>query len=212
MKTNKTISFIYDLDGTLLDSYDVILSGIHAVCDKYGFPYDEEAIKKEIITYSVNHFLERIAREHNIPFDEMKDGCSIVTRGNVDKIKAMPHAKELLEELHSRGVKNFVFTHRGVTTEKVLCNVGLYDYFTEIITSQSGFKRKPEPDALLYLVDKYHLDPSNTYYVGDRSIDIEAASNAGIKSILFLPPDNCTLPSGKETYIIKDLLDIRNII
>ena len=208
---NKNISFIYDLDGTLLDSYDVILSGIQAVCDKYGFPYDEKEIRKEIITYSVNHFLERIGREHNIPFETMKNGCSLVTRSNVDKIKVMRHAKELLEELHRRGVKNYVFTHRGVTTEKVLRNVGLYDYFIEIITSQSGFKRKPEPDALLYLVDKYHLNPNDTYYVGDRSIDIEAAYNANIKSILYLNEDNCTVPSGKETYIVKDLLEILNI-
>lgn len=203
---------IWDLDGTLLDSYEVILSGLYAVCQDYHFPYDEKKIKKQIIDYSVNHYLEELAESSGISFIKMKDRCSEVTRKNNKYIKLMPHAKELLNKLKELGIDNYVFTHRGVSTEEVLKNTGIHDYFVEIITSLSGYKRKPEPEALLYLLNKYHLDPNNTYYVGDRNIDMIAANNAHIKSILYLPDNNVATPTGKETHIIKDLLEILDII
>ena len=59
-------------------------------------------------------------------------------------------------------------------------------FFTEILTSQSGFSRKPSPEAATYLIDKYELDSRNTYYIGDRILDVEFAQNSGIQSINFL--------------------------
>lgn len=59
-------------------------------------------------------------------------------------------------------------------------------YFTEILTSQSGFERKPSPEAANYLLDKYQLDFEKTYYIGDRTLDVEFAQNSGIQSINFL--------------------------
>ena len=68
----------------------------------------------------------------------------------------------------------------------ILRDLGLDVYFTEILTSQSGFARKPSPEAATYLIDKYHLDPEQTYYIGDRTLDIDFAQNSGIQSINFL--------------------------
>ena len=65
-------------------------------------------------------------------------------------------------------------------------DLGLDSYFTEILTSQSGFARKPSPEAATYLISKYHLKPDRTFYIGDRSLDIEFAQNSGIQSINFM--------------------------
>ena len=56
----------------------------------------------------------------------------------------------------------------------------------KFLTNQSGFSRKPSPEAAIYLLDKYELDPQQTYYIGDRTLDIEFAQNSGIQSINFL--------------------------
>ena len=42
------------------------------------------------------------------------------------------------------------------------------------------------PEGVDYLVDKYQLDRSETYYIGDRTLDVDLADNAGIGSINFL--------------------------
>ena len=57
-------------------------------------------------------------------------------------------------------------------------------YFIEVVDEANvNFVRKPDTDSIDYLVNKYHLDKENTYYIGDREIDISAAKNANIKSI-----------------------------
>ena len=74
----------------------------------------------------------------------------------------------------------------------ILRDLGLDVYFTDILTSQSGFARKPSPEAATYLISKYHLKPDRTYYIGDRTLDIEFAQNSGIQSINFLgTPVDC---------------------
>ena len=124
----------------------------------------------------------------------------------------MKHAKEILEYLKSSGVNNYVYTHRGITTDTVLKNIDLYDYFIDFVTSLDDFKRKPDPEGLEYLINKYHLDKNHAYYVGDRKLDIECASNASIKSIMFIKPYSPGKPTGKEDYVIRDLLEIKEII
>ena len=209
---NKEISIIWDLDGTLLDSYKVIISGLCNVCKEYGFSYDKNELRKEVIATSVNDAIKRIIDGSDVPFDTFKNRCSSVNSKNNYKIKAMKHASKTLKILETKGINNYVFTHRGKSTEFVLKNVKLYDYFIEIVSSLNGFNRKPDPGALDYLINKYKMDKDNTYYVGDRVIDIECASNAGIKSILYLGNNNNTLPTGKETYVVHDLLEITKLL
>ena len=99
-------------------------------------------------------------------------------------------------------------THRGASCLAILRQTGLLPYFTEVVTALDGFPRKPDPAAILYLLEKYHLSPAASFYVGDRSLDVEAANNAGIGSILFLDPSSPISATGHETYVVKDLLEI----
>ena len=202
------ISLIWDLDGTLLDSYDVIVSSLYKVCQEYNIDLSYEYIKTNAIKYSVSYIINKIVSEKNISFDSIKNRYSEISELNNDKIIPMKHSIELLDKLKQNGVDNYVFTHRGLSTDFVLNNIKMKDYFIEIVSSKSGFNRKPSPDALNYLIDKYNLDRNNTYYVGDRTLDIECAFNANLKSILYLPDGGITTPTGKETYIVSDLIDI----
>ena len=205
-------AFIWDLDGTLLDSYEIIINSLYQIYKEKGFEIDKREIYKDAINESVSYFIKRMETTLGVPFQDLKDRYTNITHEQVLSIKAMKHAKEILEYLNSVGVHNYVYTHRGVTTEVVLSNIGLISYFDDIVTSLDNFKRKPDPEGLNYLINKYHLDKNHTYYVGDRKLDIECASNASIKSIMFIKPDGPGKPTGKEDYIIKDLLDIKDII
>ena len=206
------IAFIWDLDGTLIDSYEIIVDSLYQIYKEKGFDIDKQEILRDCINESVSYFITKMETRFGVPFDDLKDRYSVISHNAKDKIKAMTHAKEILKFIKDNHIPNYVFTHRGVTTESVLKNIGIYEYFDEIVNSQHGFKRKPDPDAINYLVDKYHLDRNNTYYVGDRPMDIRCANNAHIKSIMFIPPQSVAIPTGQETYVIQDLLQIKEII
>ena len=55
-------TFIWDLDGTLLDSYEAILAGIQETYEQFGLPFDRKEVRKYILRYSVKDLLVRDAR------------------------------------------------------------------------------------------------------------------------------------------------------
>ncbi|MBR3136421.1 MAG: HAD-IA family hydrolase [Clostridia bacterium] len=201
-------AFIWDLDGTLLDSYGVIVSGTVDACLSFGLAVKKEEAHRQAIQHSVNWYLQTVSRDFGLPFEEVQARYSEISGQRKGDIHLLPYARAVLDGLKEQGVCHFVYTHRGKTTDAVLKNLGLNDCFTEIVTSQNGFSRKPVPDAILYLMDKYGLAPETTFYVGDRTIDMDCARNAGIRGILFLPEGNYCVPNGAESRIIRDLRDL----
>ena len=208
----KNTAFIWDLDGTLLDSYGIIVSSLHQTYQEFGLELDKREINKELITFSLGVYLAKIEKEKGIPSEPVKERFSEINNSQAMLTKPVRHASEILTYLQSRNIPNYVFTHKGSITKAVLQNLKLYDFFEEIVTGKDGFPKKPDPAALNYLIQKHGLDKNNAFYVGDRTLDIACANNAGIKSIFYIPDDSYAVPNGKETYIVKDLLDIRNIV
>ena len=179
-------AFIWDLDGTLLDSYEAILSGIEETFGQFSIPYDKEKVRDFILKYSVQDLLEQVAEERNLDAEVLNQVRAQSLAEKNAQVVLMPGAREVLAWADQAGILQFVYTHKGDNAFTILENLGLARYFTEILTNQSGFARKPSPEAAIYLLDKYGLDPQQTYYIGDRTLDIEFAQNSGIQSINFL--------------------------
>ena len=185
-------AFIWDLDGTLLDSYEAILSGIEETYAQFSIPYNKEEVRAFILKYSVQDLLEQVAVEKGLDPAKLNQARAQSLAEKNAQVVLMPGAREVLAWADKQGIQQFVYTHKGDNTFAILRELGLASYFTEILTSQSGFKRKPNPEAATYLISKYHLKPDRTYYIGDRTLDVEFAQNSGIQSINFLEtPVDC---------------------
>ena len=179
-------AFIWDLDGTLLDSYEAILSGIEETFAQFSIPYDKEQVREFILKFSVQDLLEQVAEERNLDVEVLNQVRAQSLAEKNAQVVLMPGAREMLAWADQAGIQNFVYTHKGDNALTILRDLGLESYFTEILTSQSGFARKPSPEAANYLLGKYQLDSENTYYIGDRTLDVEFAQNSGIQSLNFL--------------------------
>ena len=179
-------AFIWDLDGTLLDSYEAILSGIEETFGQFSIPYDKEKVRDFILKYSVQDLLEQVAEERNLDAKVLNQIRAQSLAEKNAQVVLMPGAREVLAWADEAGILQFVYTHKGDNAFTILRDLGLESYFTEILTSQSGFSRKPSPEVATYLLDKYELNPRTTYYIGDRTLDVEFAQNSGIQSINFL--------------------------
>ena len=179
-------AFIWDLDGTLLDSYEAILSGIEETFGQFSIPYDKESVREFILKYSVQDLLGQVAEERNLDAEVLNQVRAQSLAEKNAQVVLMLGAREVLAWADEAGIQQFVYTHKGDNAFTILGDLGLEFYFTEILTNQSGFARKPSPEATTYLLDKYELDPRTTYYIGDRTLDVEFAQNSGIQSINFL--------------------------
>ena len=179
-------AFIWDLDGTLLDSYEAILAGIEETYRQFSLPYNKKEVRAFILKYSVQDLLEQVAKERGLDVGLLNQVRAQSLAEKNAQVVLMLGAREVLAWADQQGIQQFVYTHKGDNAFTILRDLGFDSYFTEILTSQSGFARKPSPEAATYLINKYHLNPDRTYYIGDRILDIEFAQNSGIQSINFL--------------------------
>ncbi|WP_449457531.1 HAD-IA family hydrolase [Streptococcus suis] len=201
-----TPTFIWDLDGTLLDSYEAILAGIQETYEQYELPFNREEVRKYILRYSVKELLVRDADKYGLDSDELNCVRATSLKEKNTQIPLMTGAAEILDWTAQQGIQNFVYTHKSDNAFQVLEELGIAHHFTEILTSDSGFSRKPSPEALLFLIDKYGLEKEHTYYIGDRRLDVETAINAGIHSI------NLQIDGVEQNWKIVSLLDIKQIL
>ena len=195
-------AFIWDLDGTLLDSYEAILSGIEETFGQFSIPYDKEKVRDFILKYSVQDLLEQVAEERNLDAKVLNQVRAQSLAEKNTQVVLMPGAREVLAWASETGIQQFVYTHKGDNALTILRDLGLEFYFTEILTSQSGFARKPNPEVANYLLDKYQLGPDNTYYIGDRTLDVEFAQNSGIQSINFL---ESSFEGNQKIQVLADI-------
>ena len=200
------MAYIWDLDGTLIDSYPGIMESLLNVLDYYHIKLEKDYVYNYIMQNSVSDFLSFISKEYSLDLDLVRKKnreFEIKTEKNVELISG---ALETLKGIKERGDLNFLYTHKGEATKDILKNLGIFEYFTLVLTSENNFKRKPDPEAINYIIDKYSLKRSDTYYVGDRPLDILCAKNANINGILFLRSDSPI----KMDYpnLINDLIDL----
>ena len=195
-------AFIWDLDGTLLDSYEAILSGIEETYAQFSIPYNKEKVREFILKYSVQDLLVQVAEERKLDVEVLNQVRAQSLAEKNAQVVLMPGARDVLAWAEESGIQQFVYTHKGDNALTILRDLGLESYFTEILTNQSGFARKPSPEAAAYLIDEYQLNLDNTYYIGDRTLDVEFAQNSRIQSINFLES------SYESNHRIQALADI----
>lgn len=201
-------AYIWDLDGTLLDSYGSIVSSLVNVSLECHQRDSREEILKAVKQGSVSAYLRNLSDRTGIDNDFLYQRYREISHERMDEITLIPGAEKTLETLRRAGAKHFVYTHRGSSTGPLLDRLGLTAFFEEIVTFEYGFQPKPSGDGVRYLVERYGLDREETAYVGDRPLDIACALDAGVRAVLYLPEATCVQPTGKEDLIISSLEEL----
>lgn len=197
-----SITWIWDLDGTLVDSYPIMLQSLEKTYSYFGWEYQHEMVENKIKTESIQQLFKELSKRYQLDYHDILNHFKEELSKCENSIQLFPHAKEVLEWGKMQGILQLMYTHKGNSTYFLLQNLGIEKYFTEIITAADNKKRKPHPEVLHYFVERYNLNRQTTYYIGDRQLDEQAAKNAGIKSI------NLTQPSSDNNIFIRDLSEM----
>lgn len=191
---------IWDFDGTLFDTYPAVADVFVDVLSTYGI----SGAKAEILIYlhqSLGETFSFLSEKYSLESVELRRKF-IETEETMDASGSLPFpgASALLEKVIEKGGKNLIYTNRGNSIHNFLNHFGYTGYFTEIITREDGFGRKPKPDCILYFIDKYNFKKSELLMVGDRELDVLAAHNAGISSCYF-NSHNIPIDTTADIYI-----------
>ena len=204
----KVTDIIWDFDGTLFDTYPVMAEAFRISLKKVGI---EETVA-EILSYmkismstAVNHYIGKykINDDFYAHFEILNDKMQKET------VKPYAEIPAICKSIKENGGANYIFTHKDDSVYMYLEKYHLSEYFTESVTISSGFARKPSPDAILYLLDKYHIPKTDALMVGDRELDTLSANNAGISSCLF---DEFGINSCNHPLKIKNLSELYEIL
>lgn len=181
--------FFWDFDGTLFDTYPVIIETLRQGLREFGHDCDPaEAMKLMLDTIPAarNHYADLFS----ISRDALTEAYGRYREISVQELRAEPFEGicEVLDKIRAIGGKNYIFTHRKCSeTLAYLEKYGLKDHFQDVLGSESqGFAVKPAPDSLLYLMDKYGIEPSQAVMIGDRECDLGSGRAAGMRIAHFV--------------------------
>ena len=181
--------FIWDLDGTLLDTYPVIIGDLRSALQEFGYDceYAEAmGLMLEHIPVARDHYADR----YGIDREALKEAYNRHHEASFGAMaaKPFPGIREVLAKICETGRYNYVFTHRkDYESVQYLKKYGLDGYFREILGHGSAyFAPKPSPDAVLHLMEKYKMTTGDSVMVGDRECDLGSGRNAGIGAVHFV--------------------------
>lgn len=176
---------IWDLDGTLYDTYPGILKALHETLETIGVDIDQPSLYKIIKHGSVTETALSYARQQGEDQQAVLAEYHRCEALEVMKATPYPQTAEVLRGVVAQGGTNLLMTHRDDKAWTLLARNGLDTLFLGGVTSDLHLARKPKPDAVLYLVDKYALDPAHTAMIGDRKLDVIAGQAAGVQGVYF---------------------------
>ena len=200
---------IWDFDGTLFDSYPGMVNAFLRALKKYEIEAEyDEVLKlflnseKTAVQYYQNQFL--LGEELTEVYQDEKSHIDL------SNMLPFPYAKEVCQKIKEAGRYNYILTHRGSTTYDILRKNGMVELFTEIVTKDNQFARKPDPEAIYYLLDKYQIHPKEAMIVGDREIEILLGQKAKVKTCFYESGNR--EPELQADYRVKSLEEVLTIL
>ena len=207
---------IFDMDGVLFDSENLILQNWKEIAGKHGYDVEEmsNVFYQCIGTNSV--VTAEIVRGHygeNFPYEEFRAESSRLFKEKVEKY-GMPvksGVKELLDFLKAKGATiGLASSTRKAVVEEELQAAGIREYFQAVVGGDMVEHSKPEPDVFLKCAKELSVDPKTVYIIEDSYNGIRAAKKAGATAImvpdLIMPDDEM---KSLSDYIMTSLSDVR---
>jgi pyrophosphatase PpaX len=204
---------LFDLDGTLIDSGEIILSSFrHATNEVLGRQIPDEVLAAAVggsnIYDQMRAFdaeradeLVRVYREHNEPLH--------------DDLIAFEGIEGVLERFKAEGRQlGIVTAKRRKTVDLAFAILPLERYFDTVVTSEQTEHHKPHPEPVLTALERLGSRPEEAAFVGDSPFDMGAGKAAGVFTVAVawgkIHPVERLLETGADTVVHspEELIDV----
>ena len=208
MRAPRPIAVLFDLDGTLIDSIELILnSARHAFREREGhIPSDAEWLTGVGIPLAT--MFRRYARDE-------ADVEALIAKyreyqlANHDRlVRSYEQVVDTVELLRASGHPLGIVTSKtGWLAQRGLDTVGLGTHFDVIIGCDTCDRHKPDPGPVLVALERLGYGPEDAVFVGDSIYDMQAGNAAGVTTIAALwgPFTRGDLASSQPTHFLEQI-------
>ena len=183
---------IFDIDGTVLDTLKTIRFFLNQALEKNGHEGIDLIKVREFIgngaSVLVHRTLKYIKGDEGYTKDEFNavfDDYNLAYNSNVEYLtEAFPGVVELIKDLKAKGYLVCAISNKPHDTLSYIMGPVLEkDLFDYYLGQSDRFNKKPDPEMIYALLDKYEVAKKDAFMIGDSEVDIRTGKNAGINTI-----------------------------
>ena len=210
-------TYIFDLDGTLLDTLTDLAASANYALRTHGMPEHSIDDVRRFVGNGVRKLMERAIPngeanpDFEATFDTFREHYML---HSLDTTQPYPGIPEALAELKAKGCRLAVVSNKMMPATVELCRHFFPDTIEVAIGEHEaeGIRKKPAPDTVFAALRELGVEKYSAVYVGDSDVDIATARNAGLPCISVLwgfRDREFLLDHGATTFISKpkELLD-----
>ena len=175
---------IFDLDGTLIDSRLDLANAVNATRAHMG---KEPLANERVYQYVGNGapVLIRLAMGDGVTEAEFEEAFAYFMeyygQHDLECTTLYPGVKESLDRLAAAGIRMAVLTNKPIAMSRAIVEgLGVSGHFFRVYGGNSFAVKKPDPTAVVALMDEARTSRERTLIVGDSSVDVHTARNAGV--------------------------------
>lgn len=216
MTSNLRYPFVvFDLDGTLVDSYAALTDAINFMLDAAGAKSLSEGELKRYVGDGVQKLLERAFRGAPVPPDAHSNFEARYDEVCCAQSHLFDHVAATLAALHASDVAMAVCTNKPTSfSVKILEHLRIARYFDAIVGPDLAGARKPDARHLIYTLETMDGRAGEALLVGDMPIDVAAARNAGIDVAVIATGSSSReeLSASRPDYFLDDFTQLLSVV
>jgi phosphoglycolate phosphatase len=182
-------TYIFDLDGTLLDSLTDLAISCNYALRVNNMPERSLDEVRHFVGNGVKKLMERAIPDglQNPAFEKTyNDFRQHYLVHNLDNTKPYPGVISLLQRLHSEGKNIAVVSNKFYAATQNLVKHFFGEYVTVAIGERENIRKKPAPDTVIEALRQLNASASGAVYIGDSDVDVMTAHNSGMPCISVL--------------------------
>ena len=179
-------NFIFDLDGTLLNTINDLAASTNYALRSAGMPEHSVDDVRRFVGNGVKKLMERAIPDglNNPDFDETYATFrKHYLKHSLDTTKPYDGIPEVLAELKRRGKKLAIVSNKFYAATQELARHFFPDTIEVAIGERENIRKKPAPDTVLEAMRQLGVGKEGTVYIGDSDVDIDTAHNVGVPCI-----------------------------
>ena len=179
-------TYIFDLDGTLLDTLLDLANAVNYAMREMNYPERTVDEVRRFIGNGIKVLIKRAVPQGVSDADYGKT-LAIFTAYYLDHIadftKPYDGITDVIKALKRNGCKVAVVSNKADEAAKKVVKDFFGDIFDLVVGKMDCFPSKPEPDSVLYVIETLKADRSRCIYSGDSEVDVQTAHNAGLPCV-----------------------------